>query len=279
MKYLFFGFIIVLSGCFTPSIFAQDDAAADSIEVIVIESFIPQEKPNEISVTFFASEPVRATLVLNNEYSFDLGEEFKEEYKVIQDISQLKFALKEIKAFVKVVSASGSISHSEEFYLDIPEEFVFEGGSGEFSNCLLGGVLYLIPTFTAANFKDTWYYGIGKEFSLFTITSNSTLRPIGYFGVEYQYLFKKPRANYLRIGYKHVIEMPIIEFISPGVLGYTNFIGQNGVSVELSVGLFKLTSAFTVVTKGRFSFSPGVKGSEFNEVSLGLQTNFFTFHL
>ncbi|MBZ0199112.1 MAG: hypothetical protein K8H86_04535, partial [Ignavibacteriaceae bacterium] len=102
--------------------------------------------------------------------------------------------------------------------------------------------------------------------------------PMGYFSAEYSYIINAPVRNFLRVGYKHIIEIPVFEYIAPGLNGFTNFKGFNGISPEVSLGLFRAFNAFTVYTRYRFNAMPGQKGSEFHEFSIGLYTNFFSLN-
>jgi hypothetical protein len=80
------------------------------------------------------------------------------------------------------------------------------------------------------------------------------------------------------LGYKHLIEVPGIEYVSPGVNGFTNLKGFNGISPELSMGLFKIFDTFTVYSRLRYNFQPGRRNSEFSEISIGLYSGFFAIY-
>jgi hypothetical protein len=85
--------------------------------------------------------------------------------------------------------------------------------------------------------------------------------------------------NYFRIGYKHLIDIPGIEYVSPGINGFTNFQGFNGISPEVSLGLFKILNTFTLYTRYRYNAKPGDSGSGFHEISIGLYSGFFAIYL
>src|SRR3990170_3625444 len=85
-------------------------------------------------------------------------------------------------------------------------------------------------------------------------------------------------SNFFRTGYKHIIAIPGLEYVSPGLNYVTNFKGYNGISPEISLGLFKIFNTFTVYSRYRFSAKPGDPGSEFHEISLGLYSGFFAIY-
>ena len=85
--------------------------------------------------------------------------------------------------------------------------------------------------------------------------------------------------NYLRAGYKQLYEIPYVEYLSPGVSLYTNFLGNNGIGLETSIGLFTIVDTFTLYTRYRFNIKMGDTPGNFHEISLGLYSSFFSFYL
>ena len=82
----------------------------------------------------------------------------------------------------------------------------------------------------------------------------------------------------MRIGYKQIYQIPVLEYVSPGMDVFTNFLGYNGVSAGISVGWFKISNVFTVFTKYRYNFKPGEEKDDFHEISMGLYSDFFSIN-
>jgi hypothetical protein len=87
------------------------------------------------------------------------------------------------------------------------------------------------------------------------------------------------KGNYLRTGYKQIFEPGFIEYVSPGVKVFTNFAGNNGISPEISFGLFRMLDSFTVYARYRYNIKPGDSSANFNEISIGLYSSFFSLYL
>jgi hypothetical protein len=144
--------------------------------------------------------------------------------------------------------------------------------------CLLGGTVFILPSPIYVNWEGKSYFSLNKEIPLIFIRSSGFSYPTGYFSFEYSYIFHAPVRNFLRIGYKHLIEIPGIEYVSPGVNGFTNLKSFNGISPELSIGWFKILDTFTLYSRFRYNFKPGAKYSEFSEISIGLYSGFFAIY-
>jgi hypothetical protein len=137
----------------------------------------------------------------------------------------------------------------------------------------------MVPAPVYVKAKDKDYFSLTKEIPMFFIRSRGYQYPTGYFSAEYSHIFNAQVKNYFRLGYKHIIEIPWIEYISPGFNGFTNFKGFNGISPEVSLGLFRIANTFTFYTRYRFNAKPSEAGSEFHEFNIGLYSGFFAFYL
>jgi hypothetical protein len=167
---------------------------------------------------------------------------------------------------------------SEQYEFELPVEPKVEGESNLLLLCLFGATVFVVPSPTYVIEKSEDYFSLTKEIPLISIRGTGYKYPTGYFSAEYSYIFNAPVKNFLRIGYKHLIEIPGIEYLSPGINGFTNFNGFNGISPEVSLGLFKIVNTFTVYARYRFNFKPSDKGSEFHEFSIGLYSSFFSLY-
>ncbi len=256
--------------------FAQEET--DSTEIYLIDSYVTPEKPNTFVLTFFTSVPTKSSVLIDRKYDYKISETLSEEHKLKLDISGLKFDKEIVTYIINVEDSSGRKSISERYEFNQPHEIKVESESNFLMLCLFGGAVFALPSPVFVKAKTENYFSLTKEFNLITLRGKGLKYPMGYFSAEYSYIINAPVRNFFRIGYKHIIEIPWFEYLAPGVNGFTNFKGFNGISPEVSVGLFRAFNAFTVYTRYRFNAKPGEKGSEFHEFSLGLYTSFFTLN-
>ena len=268
--------LLFLLLCFTG--FAQDDVfEEDSVEVYVIDSFIPPDNPTVFNLSFFTSQPARSKVIFDDDIELAISDTLSEEHKIKIDLTKISFKSKMVPYVIYVEDSAGKISSSEKFEFELQEEIKMEDESNFLLLCLFGGTVFLIPNPVLVITEDENYFSLTKEIALVTFRG-SFRYPAGYIAAEYSHIFKAPQKNFLRLGYKRIIETPGIQYISPGLNGFTNFNGFNGISPELSIGWFKIFNTFTVYTRYRFNFKPGESESNFHEISLGLYSSFFSFY-
>jgi len=270
--------IILYALFFSITLFAQDDfTEGDSIEVYIIDSFIPPDNPDVFNLSFFTSKPAKSKLILDEEYKFSVSDTLAEEHKIQIDLKKTNFKSKIVTYIIFVEDSAGKINQSDKSEFELQEEIKLEEESNFVLLCLFGGTVFLIPNPVMVITEDENYFSLTKEIALVTFRG-SFRYPAGYVAAEYSHIFKAPQKNFLRLGYKHFIEVPGIHYILPGINGFTNFNGFNGISTELSIGWFKIFNTFTVYTRYRFNFKPGETESNFQEISLGLYSSFFSLY-
>jgi hypothetical protein len=258
--------------------FAQNDFAEDdSIEVYVIDSFIPPDNPDVFNLSFFTSESAKSKVIFDEEFEFDISQELSEEHRIQVDLTKIDFSTQTVSYVIFVEDSLGVTNRSEEYEFELQEDIQMEGESNFLLLCLFGGTVFLVPHPVFVITEEKNYFSLTKEIALVTFRG-SFRYPAGYIAAEYSHIFNAPYKNFLRLGYKHIIETPAIEYISPGLNGFTNFNGFNGISPELSVGWVTIFNTFTVYTRYRYNFKPGESGNNFHEISLGLYSSFFSFY-
>lgn len=279
MKYFTYIKLIIVFIALQLNIQAQlDSEPQDSIEVFVLDSYIPVESPNLFFLSFITSEQAKTVLVINGKYSIDISKQFAENHKAEINLSRFQLQTKFISCVIIAESTEGRKNLSEPFEVDIPIERTFESSSNVLTTCLLGSIIFLVPSPQVIVSNGKSYLGLTKEIPLAAKFSGGYNYPIGYFAAEYSHVFETSPKNLFRLGYKHIFEIPVIEYISVGINGFTNFNGDNGISPEVSLGLFQVSNVFTIYSRYRYSFIPSNSGYRFSDVSIGIFSSFFTFN-
>jgi len=273
MKYL----IILIIGLALPSIFAQSEA--DSIEVYLIDGYVKPEPPLKFVLSFFTSDIAKSVVVIDGRYSSPVSDEFTDMHKAEIDLEDMKFYEKIVPFVIKTENENGKTFTSETFDFDLPFEPEIKGGSDFVQLCLFGGAIFLLPYPNYAIQNGQGSFSLTKEIPLISFRSSNLNYPAGFLSLEYSYIFDAEEKNYLRAGYKKIYELPHIKYLSPGVSLYTNFLGNNGIGLELSAGLFTIVDTFTFYARYRYNIKPGDSSGNFHEMSLGLYSGFFSFYL
>ncbi len=277
-KIIFFVFLLILvSGINTVN--AQEKAEPqDSIEVYIMDSFVTPEVPHTFMLSFFTSARCKSKVKIDGKYEYTVSGKLTENHSTKIDISDLNFRSKDVPFVILVEDSLGHIFKSERYDITMPTEIKVKSESNFLLLCLFGGAVFAIPSPTYVLTKDNQYFSLTKEIPLFSIRSKSFNYPEGYFSVEYSYIFKAREHNFFRIGYKHIINVPGIQFISPGINWFTNFKGFNGISPEISIGWMKLFNVFTLYSRYRYNFQPGKSAKDFQEISIGVYSSFFSVY-
>ena len=270
--------VILISFVFFSISFAQEN---DEVEIYIIDSYVTPETPHTFNLSFFTSEPVKAKVLIDKKFKVNVSTEFKEDHNATIDFTNYHFSKKDIPFQIIVEDKKGNITRGEENELTLPyDEFVeTKKGSNPIATLAKGIFLYLLPAPNLVIYNDEKYFSLTKEISLITFYSSGYNYPAGNISLEYSHIYKAPIEDFLRVGYKHIVPIKGMEFISPGLSLFTNFNGFNGVAPELSIGLFKLYNVFTVYTRYRYNIQPTNTTKYFHEISIGLYSNFFTFDL
>lgn len=253
-------------------------AQTDSVEINVIDNFVTPEKPHNFILSFFTSENVKSKVLIDNNYEYTVSDTFNDIHKTRIDISMLDFKKQDIPFVIIVEDSLGNKYKSQQYDFQLPQEVKVKSESNFLLLCLFGGSVFLLPAPTYVYANHNSYFSLTKEIPLISLSKKGFTYPAGYFSLEYSHIFNAPNKNFLRIGYKQIIEIPGIQYLSPGINGVTNFKGFNGISPELSAGLFKILDTFILYVRYRYNVKPGETGSEFQEISIGLYSNFFSLY-
>jgi hypothetical protein len=275
-------FGLILIGCFlfAGAVFAQEEESMP-VEINIIDSYVTPDEPYRFFLTFFTDDSCTSKILLHEKYEFIISPVPTDDHKAEIEITKLKFDSSVVSYRISVTDRNNREIVSDTYDLILPhhEESFADNSSSIFTICCFGGVIFGVPSPGYVNAGGKKYFSLSKEIPLLSFYDSGYNYPTSYLGIEYSYVFKAPNKNYLRIGYKYLFQPGAIEYISTGINFTSDFKGFNGLSPELSVGLFTLQNAFTVYTRYRFNWQPGESARDFHEISIGLYSNFFSLNL
>ena len=257
-----------------------DSSASGNVEVYLIDSFITPETPHKLVISFFTSDSATSKILVINAGEFKVSDKLSENHKIEIDLHDYPDLKSPINYKIYVADKDGEQSQSQLYEVDIPQNLILENDRdlGMLQVCCFGGIIFGLPSPTYVVMNKKSFFSLSKEIPVVSFYSKGYNYPIGYFAAGYSYIFNADRKNFLRIGYKQILQTGIIKFISPGINYYTDFKGYNGMSPEITFGLFQVANVFTLFTRYRYNFRPGRSGNEFHEISIGLYSNFFSFN-
>lgn len=274
-----FALLILLSVLLIPVDFAQENnSGSDSINITIVDSYVTPEIPHTFLLTFFTDINCKSKVVIDKKYEYNVSDTLTTNHSVKVDLTKLNFKTKSVPFEIIAEDSTGKKYKTGGFEFDLPGEVKIQSESNFLLLCLFGGAVFALPAPTYVSQNGTSYFSLTKEIPIISFRSSDYAYPLGYISAEYSHIFKAPDQNFFRLGYKQIIDIPAIEYISPGVNWFTTFKGFNGVSAELSLGLVKIFNTFTVYTRYRYNFQPGSGGNQFNEISIGLYSSFLSVY-
>lgn len=251
----------------------------DSIEVYLIDAYCTREMPYKFKLSFYTSEVCKSKVILEDKYEFIVSNDFVDIHKAEININDISFDDQIVNFVIVTEKETGEIYKSEKSDFDLPFEPQIKSGSDLFTLCLFGSVIFLLPYPSYAFDSNESYFSLTKEIPFISFRSRSLNYPSGYLSIEYSYIFNMDNPSYLRLGYKKIFDVAQIEYLSPGISLYTDFNINQGVSPELSAGLFTIEDTFTFYVRYRYNFTLHTNGTNFQEINIGLYSGFFSLYL
>ena len=257
-----------------------DSAQIGNIDIFVIDSYITPEPPYKFTLSFYTSDSCTSKIIFDNKKEFIVSDKLDENHRIEIDLDGIINKKNLIQYKILVYDKNNVESISQLYEIESPQNIIFayKKNVNLFQVCCFGGIIFGLPspTYISKNNKD--YFGLTKEIPVFSFYKGSYNYPFGYFGAEYAHIFNADKKNYLRVGYKQIIQLSFIKYISAGLNYFTDFKGYNGISPELSLGLFQIQNVFTAFLRYRYNFQPDRGETDFHEVSVGLYSNFFSIN-
>lgn len=262
-------------------LFIAIDISAQNIEpteIYVIDSYVTPEKPHRLIISFSTSEECTSVLKIKSSKDYNVSDSLTDNHLIEIDLSDL-FELSSIKYRIAVKNRDKREAFSEEYEVALPsEKLLTTANSSNWYQMCVGGLVFAIPSVEYLVMDGAEYWGLSKEIPLFSFYSGGYNYPFGYIDLEYSHYLNAPRKNFMRVGYKHIFQSNEIKYISPGLSIFGDFKGYNGLSGEISIGLFQIQNIFTFYTRYRYNFQIKSGGKDFYEFSLGLYSNFFSIN-
>lgn len=256
--------------------------AQETTGVTLIDSYITPEAPPRLVLFFYSSDSVFSKVKLDGSNEINISEKKTDEHKIEYNISSLTFTNNLIKGIILISKDNKDFYTADSFEIELNYEMkeTKEKSYSLFTMCCLGGTVFGMPypAFVIRDGKN--YFSLNKEIAVVTFNSNSYRKfPLGYINVDYTFIDKSEIKHIFRTGYKHIIQTPVLEYLSPGLNFFTDFKGRNGISADLSVGLFDISSVFTLYTRYRYNCILNNSKETFHEISIGLYSGFFSINL
>ncbi|MCE1189111.1 MAG: hypothetical protein LWX56_08205 [Ignavibacteria bacterium] len=258
--------------------FAQEGGDGNGVEIFLIESFVPQESPNQFYLTVYTSVRCRSKVILNNKYAFTISDSLTDNHKAVLDISAVKADSLSIPFVIEVTDSLNVKTVSEKYEIILPSVEKAPQGGGEFASCLYGALIYAIPVVDGYRQDAQNRWGFSKEFPILSFFQGGYNYPSSFVSAEYSHVFKS-EENYLRLGWKYLIPTVAGEYFVLGLNGATNFKGYNGISPEATWGVLSLTNEFSLFIRYRYTTNFENPARSYSNISIGLYTWFFSKHM
>jgi hypothetical protein len=279
--------LILILFCIRPLFGQINPNASGNIEVYLLDSYITPEHPYKLVVSFLTSDSCFSEIKLLGLKTLRISDKLTDNHRIEFELYELEEKLTSIEYKLYVWIGEHEISESQIYEVEVPKYILLseESSHGLLQLCCMGGIIFGIPSPTLVIQNDESYFSLTKEIPLFAFYSSNFNYPFGYISLEFAHIFKSERENFLRIGYKQLFQTKPIQYVSLGVSFFSDLNGFNGLSPELSLGLFQIENVITFYSKYRYNFQPTKSTfipsngrSDFHEISIGLYSSFFSLN-
>lgn len=255
-----------------------DSLESTYIDIYIIDSYITPEQHNFV-LSFFTGDSCKSKILFDSK-EMVISDTLTKTHKIEINLNGMINNTSVIKYKILLTDKNNHKIESQIYEVEIPGNILstYRKDVSLMQVCCFGGIFFGLPSPTLVFKNNQKHLSLTKEIPVFSFYKGSYNYPFGYIGIEYSYIFKE-KENFLRAGYKQLIQLNFIKYISFGLNYFMNFKGYNGISSELSLGLFQIQNVFTAYVRYRYNFQPDRKGTDFHEASIGIYSNFFSINL
>lgn len=266
-------------------IFAQEE---EEFELYLIDNYLRSNEPSKLVLSWMTNIEAKSKVNIPSLGTFTASDTITDKIFFVADVTKLLAYPGDYDFYILSELDDGTEIQSEKFIFTIPNQEIqpLETKQSEFSyyfyTCCVGGSLWLVPSLGLSINNKTSKFTITKEIPLLSFGSKSAFKnyPYFYLFAGYTHTIKGDVQNIFRYGYRQMFEMKkIINYLSIGLSGFTNFKGANGISPEVSFSFLRILSTFDLYLLYRFDKELKNGNYSSHQIQLGLYTSSFSLNV
>lgn len=272
-------------------ILAQEEELFDSdtthiIEVYLIDNYVKNEQGNVLILSWMTNIPCKSKVKIPDIGTFEVSDTLTEFHQTQINLSNYQLTKPEFLFFILSETEDGKFFESEEYSFTV--ELLTQNSikqeeiksTNYLLNFLLGVGLWLLPSPALAIENSNSKFAIHKELPLVSLGYSSIRAyPWVYYHIGYLHIVDGLLKNSFRTGIKGIVQIkPIERFTAIGASYFTNFKGNNGLSLDLGFSLFKVLRTFDFCINYSYNFEPKDK-YKFHLISFGFFTPAFSINI
>lgn len=284
---LIFILFLILPGIINQNnlIFAQEE---EEFELYLIDNYLRSNEPSKLVISWMTNIKAKSKVKILSLGTFTASDTLTDKIFFVIDVSNLLEKPGDYDFYILSELEDGTEIQSEKFIFTVPNQEIqpLDTKRSEFSyyfyTCCVGGSLWLVPSLGLSMNDKTSKFTISKEIPLLSFGSNSAFKnyPYSYLFAGYTHTLKGDVQNIFRYGYRQMFELKnIINYLSIGISGFTNFKGTNGISPEVSFSFLRILATFDLYFLYRFDRELKNGNYSSHQIQLGLFTSSFSLNI
>lgn len=266
-------------------IFAQEE---EEFELYLIDNYLRSNEPSKLVISWMTNVEAKSKVNIPSLGTFTASDTLTDKIFLVIDVSKLLDTPGDYDFSILSELEDGTEIQSEKFIFTVPNQEIqpLDTKRSEFSyyfyTCCVGGSLWLVPSLGLSMNDKTSKFTISKEMPLLSFGSSSAFKnyPYSYVFTGYTHTLKGDAQNIFRYGYRQLFELKkIINYLSIGLSGFTNFKGANGISPEVSFSFLRILSTFDLYFLYRFDKELKNGNYSSHQIQLGLYTSSFSLNV
>ncbi|MBM4176286.1 MAG: hypothetical protein FJ213_08965 [Ignavibacteria bacterium] len=264
---------------------AQDE---EEFELYLIDNYVRSNDPSKLVLSWMTNIEALTKVEIPSLGVFAASDTLTDKVFLVIDVSKILNKPGDYDFYFISILLDGREVRSEKFVFTIPQQEVppIETSRSEISyyfyTCCIGGSFWLMPSVGISYTEGNANFSLNKDIPLLSLSSKSVFKnyPYSFFYVGYNHILKGPVQNLFRYGYRQLFEMKdLLNYISIGLSGFTNFTGVNGISPEISFSFLKILSTFDLYLLYRFDKELINGNYKSHQIQLGLFTSSFSLNI